>query len=160
MIPPPSCRREYAVINQIYKVNNGQLCVHTILPTSVRHLFRLLASDINLVVVTLECWNIVGIASSVNINFLLGYNCGAITYLGSTTTYFSSKCCLQIFACLAGLCTSFIVANQALILSGRFHGNEKNDIPGSVFSDVLQFGAQQVGIIMFFSGSKYTNCQN
>ena len=37
------------------------------------------------------CSTMVGYASSVRVNFVLGYKCGAITYLGSTNTNVSSK---------------------------------------------------------------------
>ena len=49
-------------------------------------------------------------------------------------------------AVLAGGWTSRSLASHTFILSFSFHGSQKNEVPGDVFSVCVQPGAQHVGI--------------
>ena len=52
-----------------------------------------------------------------------------------------------IRAVLAGGWTSRSLASHTFILSFSFHGSQKTEVPGYVFSVCVQPGAQQVGIV-------------
>ena len=53
---------------------------------------------------------------------------------------------INIRAVLAGGWTSRSLASHTFILSFSFHGSQKNEVPGDVFSVCVQPGAQHVGI--------------
>ena len=52
-----------------------------------------------------------------------------------------------IRAVLAGGWTSRSLASHTFILSFSFHGGQKNEVPGGVFSVCVQPGAQHLGIV-------------